>query len=456
MVADGSSDITAEKAAEIEFPAPGIVEDGRYLCPGERVPISRAVHLSRLSAFYTACRECAHRTDVGHIPSQVAARIERSVCHAPRQTLLSDEGIRGVYLNELTGSDAVRYATAFAGTLWSGVVREARLPSEAGPTRTAQRGPAVVLGHDARPSSPELVSGVVQALRRNGCQVIDVGHVSGPCCWFAIEHLQAAGGIYVNGSLYGPSWNGFDFLEKHAIPWSHPGRLEDLERRRQQPAARPTRSGGSYRTFAAEEPYTAALWKHFHALRPLRVCVACGVPRISQGIEKLFERLPCSLTPLRLPVAEDRARIARDIADRMQTTIRDEQLHAGIWIDDDGQTCQVFDEAGERLSTAILVMRMIECLQEEVVRARIVLDATLQQALDGLSASSGLPVEVVGGTREAMSRAMWSSEAGFGCEHAGRFWFQESFPTCDALVTLGKVLQLLSRSDRPASALRPR
>ncbi len=138
----------------------------------------------------------------------------------------------------------------------------------------------------------------------------------------------------------------------------------------------------------------------------------------------------------------------------MQSTIRHDQQHVGIWIDDDGQTCQVFDEAGERLATSVLAARMIECIQEEAVRPRLVLDAALRQALDGLSPATGVPVDVVAGTREAMSRAMWKSESSFGCERDGRFWFQESFPTCDALVTLGKLLQLLSRSDRPASELR--
>jgi phosphomannomutase len=449
-VSDETSRITAEAAAEIE-PVTGCSE---YRCPGERAPISRAVHLARLSAFYAACRDCEHRNDVGHMPSQLAERIERTVRRGPRRSLLTDEGVRGVYLNELTRQDADGYAAAFARVLWKSVDRIVSRQPRANTGRAGQRGPGVVVGHDSRPSSPDLTSCVVRSLRRNGCRVIDVGQVSGPCCWFAVEHLQAAGCIYVSGSRNGPAWNGMDFLERHAIPWSRPGRLDELEECRRQAAARPTRAGGGYRTFGSEEPYMAGLRKHFHALRPLRVCLACGVPRIRRGIEALFDRLPCQLTLLHMPVAEDRGRVATDVAAGMRSTIPREQQHVGIWIDDDGQTCQVFDEAGERLVTAVLAARMIECLQEEAVRPRLVLDVPLRQALDGLPNATGLPVEVVAGTREAMSRAMWTSEASFGCELEGRFWFQESFPTCDALVTLGKLLQLLSRSDRPASALR--
>jgi hypothetical protein len=35
----------------------------------------------------------------------------------------------------------------------------------------------------------------------------------------------------------------------------------------------------------------------------------------------------------------------------------------------------------------------------------------------------------------------------------GRYWFLEESPACDALQTLARVLEALSLTDRPASAL---
>ena len=37
-----------------------------YVCPGETHPISHSIHLARLSSFYSKCRECEHRNEVGH------------------------------------------------------------------------------------------------------------------------------------------------------------------------------------------------------------------------------------------------------------------------------------------------------------------------------------------------------------------------------------------------------
>ena len=46
---------------------------------------------------------------------------------------------------------------------------------------------------------------------------------------------------------------------------------------------------------------------------------------------------------------------------------------------------------------------------------------------------------------------MRAHQAVFGGGASGRFWFSESFPTCDAILALAKVLELLSQSDAPFS-----
>src|SRR5262245_33956801 len=77
------------------------VLDKQYICPGEIHPISRAVHLSRLAAFYPACRECPFRTDVGQLPKQAVQRLQQTERRVERKSLFTREGVRGVWLNEL-------------------------------------------------------------------------------------------------------------------------------------------------------------------------------------------------------------------------------------------------------------------------------------------------------------------------------------------------------------------
>ncbi|HUG91582.1 MAG TPA: hypothetical protein VML55_12140, partial [Planctomycetaceae bacterium] len=72
-----------------------------YICPGDTHPISRSVHLSRLAAFYPKCRDCALRHETGQLPQQTLVRIHSTERRVQRKSLLTAEGLRGVYLNEI-------------------------------------------------------------------------------------------------------------------------------------------------------------------------------------------------------------------------------------------------------------------------------------------------------------------------------------------------------------------
>ena len=88
-----------------------------YICPGEGHPISRSVHLSRLAAFYPVCRDCPLRTDTGHLPGQIVERLQQTERRVQRRSLYTTEGVRGVYINDLTRKKAGRIATALADLL---------------------------------------------------------------------------------------------------------------------------------------------------------------------------------------------------------------------------------------------------------------------------------------------------------------------------------------------------
>src|SRR5207302_1529712 len=50
-------------------------------------------------------------------------------------------------------------------------------------------------------------------------------------------------------------------------------------------------------------------------------------------------------------------------------------------------------------------------------------------------------------SRENIVQAMNRQPAVFGADGTGRYWFAESYPTCDAVLTVVHLLQALSRSD---------
>ena len=424
--------------------------DKQYICPGQTHPISRAVHLSRLAAFFPDCRNCPLRTDTGHLPKQTIERLQRTERRVPRRSLFSPEGVRGVYLNELTRLQAGRFAETLASLLWD----EAPLTGRRDNGRSAGRrtGPIVVVGFDERPSSPDIVTGVTAALRRMACQVVDIGLTTKPCFWFTADHVQAAAGIFVTGAGREMSWTGLDIVGRETLPMSLGTGLEQIEARLEQPFQRPTRHSGSQRMFQAAVPYEAGLWKHFHALRPLTVCCGCPVRQVRRTLRQLFARLPCRLKFIPIP---DRPRqLDADDDPDVQTlsrAIREADAHLGLLINDDAQCCAFVDEAG-----VLIPARQITRLIANVVLSNhpghsVVIEEESVEPLRPLIEDAGGVCIGSGSTAGELSRTMRAHNAVFAGGDSGRFWFRENIPTSDAILTLARILEALSRSDTPFS-----
>lgn len=442
-----------------------------YRCPGEEYDIPHAVHLARLAASFSKCRNCVHAPGASSPPREAVADGD-SPTEAANEILrlFTPEGVRGRYLNDLTRAMAAKIAGAMASCLWEDSVCAGSatwdsygVPSAAPEaharlsvlTNTKSQsanegvrllapgcpGPSVVLGYDERPSSPDLVTGVGQILRRMGCQVIDIGAATRPCLLFAVDHLAAAAAVHITGTGCDPGWTGLDFVMRGGLPCSSPGLLGRIATCCREGFSRPTRRPGSQRFFQAAIPYEASLWKHFHALRPLKIALACPGRPVRELFERVFRKVACRLLFIDTPV---RKRSLLDSADpdlaHTAQAICLERADLGMLVDDDGERCAFFDETGQLVPPQVLARLLASDDEGKTVP---IADGVPRIPIepDPSPARSHM-------TRETMTRMMREQRMSFAADGAGRYWFADRYPACDALLTLVHLLHALSRSDR--------
>ena len=84
----------------------------------------------------------------------------------------------------------------------------------------------IVVGHDARASSPALKLALVDGLRDRGAGVIDIGLCGTEEVYFATGHLDAAGGIMVTASHNPIDYNGMKLVGPESRPID-PARMRD-------------------------------------------------------------------------------------------------------------------------------------------------------------------------------------------------------------------------------------
>ncbi|MDA0835163.1 MAG: hypothetical protein O2955_11830 [Planctomycetota bacterium] len=431
-----------------------------YRCPGEEHPITRSIHLARLAAFFPKCRDCEHRGETGQLPTQAVTQFESTRHRIERPSVFNAEGVRGVYLNELTCEKVGRIAGAFASVLWDDIPRHGQSnqdpffhPPPFQP-ESYRRGPSIVVSLDNRPSSPEVARAVAASLRRMGCQVIDVGLATTPCFWFAVHHLDAAGGILITGAGEDPSWTGFEFVGRGAVPLSAGHGLEQIERRYREGYSRPTRQSFPQRSFEAWMPYLTGLWKHFHALRPLRVCCATPNELVRQSLEQLFEKLPCRL--MWVPISRRRRQLGA-ISDPdtkiVGQAVRDKDADFGVLIDEDGQQIAFWNEQGLPVADEIVMRLLATFMLRDFPHLEVALESPGWAGLETQLASLHVRSHHAGTTRADMTNALSDPGTICGGGPSHRYWFREAYPTCDAILALAKMLQLLSLRDTKFSEL---
>lgn len=431
-----------------------------YTCPGELYSIPRSIHLARLAAYYPNCRDCPHRFDTGHVLPQANELPRENSRRAVRTSLLTDESVRGVYLNELDRNRAIAWGEAIASVLWDEQPMMARqkppdtsqiIPDRKTGPRVVARVPNVVVGFDERSSSPEIVTGLVLGLRRMGCPVIDLAQTSLPIVAFQVHALQAMSGVFVTGAGCDPSWTGFELFSRGAAPFSR-AQLEQMEHAVKQGVGRQTRQIGSHQPYRGNPEYEASLEPFFHALRPLKIVCGSSTRLLPRILNSLFEKLPCELT--HVPLAT-RRRDLIDVQDvdlqRVATTVLDSHHHLGVVIDEDHRHAAFITDRGRLVRPREVARLLIEIAQRETTTAKFVAATSwlpeIHNWLQGREATAG------DGGESAFSlvHSLVESKASLALSGDGRVWFGQSYPACDAILLLAYVLRALSLSDTPFS-----
>ncbi len=437
------------------------------------------MHLGRLAAFYPACRQCPHRDQTGTLSPRQVEQLQEVRSSNQQRSLFHDEGAGGVYLNELTPVAARNIAAAFGifmrdegrGTRGEGN-EELFIPPSPFPLPPSSNpqspipNPSVLLAGDGRAITAELSAAVGEGLRFSGCDVLDIGPATAACLAFAVHHCEAAGGILVGNPGEQPHIVGLQFWAAGPRPLSAGGSLEPIAELYQAGVDRPARNYGAICRIQADVPYLAAIQEHYHALRPLRVVVDSASKPLVEYLQKLTATVACQVIPCRVA--------RRDLPEQ----VRADAAHFAVCVDGDGETCRVLDEQGQVVSAERLLLLLARrpLQSSSYIKPRPVVaphpgttagrgfsagqspaivleEATPSATIDKIKELGG-GVAIAGARRAEMAAAMSQRGAALGGGPSGRFWHRTAgVPLPDALMTVTRLLILLSRGDEPLSTV---
>lgn len=246
----------------------------------------------------------------------------------------------------------------------------------------------IVVGRDARASSPVLQAAFQAGLRATGVDVIDIGAVPTPVMAFATTYLRADGGAVISASHNPPEYNGVKLRRAlpagGSEPWTSAA-IQELQQRANGPHI-VDESAGALEHTSVDNAYIASVANEITiggrrkvvldggngVAGPLamRVLEACGVDVVPLYIE------PDSSFPNHAPDPSHPANL-RDLAREVVAQNAD----IGLALDGDGDRLGVVDSDG----TIVAADRVLLLLARYLLRhehATVVCDVMCSSVLD--------------------------------------------------------------------------
>jgi phosphomannomutase/phosphoglucomutase len=321
---------------------------------------------------------------------------------------------------------------------------------------TARGDNRVVVGRDNRLSSPELQDALVQGLTDTGCAVSDTGVVVTPILYFACRHYGIPNGVMITGSHNPPEENGFKIVAGDGTIYG-----EQIQHLRElMESGSFDRGSGTVRQVDAAAAYLPMLREKVRlGPRRLKVAVDCGNGTAALFAEEILRGWGCAVVPLfcvsdgRFPNHQPDPVKTANLAD-LRRAVLEEGCDLGVGYDGDADRLGVVDEKGNVIwGDRLMILFWREILPRYPDRPCIVEVKCSQALVDEIHRLGGRPLFYKTG-HSLVKAKMKEVGAVFTGEMSGHLFFaDEYYGFDDAFYATGRLLRILSHTDRPLSTL---
>ncbi len=291
----------------------------------------------------------------------------------------------------------------------------------------------IVVGHDMRPSSPELVRAFSEGVNLQGTHVINIGLCSTDQLYFATGKLKMPGAMFTASHNPAP-YNGIKMAQAFAKPI---GRDSGLDFIRQVLVNgiydEPNKNKiGSITSQDLLEEYAQFLndLVDCKEIRPLKVVIDAGNGMAGHTAPKIFANLPIEVIPMffeldgTFPNHEANPIDAANLVD-LQASVLANQADLGLAFDGDADRCFLVDEKGDLVDPSLLSALIA---QREIIKnpgATIIYSLISSRIVpETISANGGKPLRSRVG-HSFIKSMMAESGAVFAGEHSGHFYFEK-------------------------------
>jgi phosphomannomutase len=323
----------------------------------------------------------------------------------------------------------------------------------------------VAVGRDMRVSGPALAGGLIDGIRDQGANVVDIGLVSTDALYFAVGRYGYRAGVMITASHNPPEYNGFKICREEARALSFEqgiSQIRDLVLEGDFPAPVGDRRGdvitrdilGDYAEYVLSliDP---------SKIKPLKIAIDAGNGMAGELVPRVFAHLPCEVIPFYFELDGTFPNHQADPSKpenvrELQQAVMQQRCDLGAAFDGDADRVFLIDERGQRIGgdmvTAMVAIAMLKQHPGATICYNLICSQSVPEIIE---AHGGRAVRTPVG-HSLIKRIMREEDAVFGGEHSGHFYFRDNWYADSGMISLLTLLQLISESGQQLSEiLRP-
>jgi phosphomannomutase len=316
----------------------------------------------------------------------------------------------------------------------------------------------VCVGRDMRTHSEPIATALIQGMNAAGANVTDIGMIDTPQMYFAINHLDACGGVQVTASHNPARYNGFKVSGPQAIPIGGNTGLKDIQRMTTTLERTQNSSNGS----VEKRDLTAEYKKHvLQFLKPVtkrtKVAIDASNGMAGKMVPAIFGDLGIEIIALNFEHTgtfnHEPNPLVEENLNELKAAVRENECDFGVCFDGDADRLMMVDQNGQTIGCDLMTALMAPYFLRKEPGATILYDLRSSRVVaEEITKHGGTPHrERVG--HAFMKKTLRDVHALFGGELSGHFYYRDNFCADSGMMTLVHVLNIVSEADSPVGEL---
>jgi phosphomannomutase len=322
----------------------------------------------------------------------------------------------------------------------------------------------IVIGRDARLSSPDVFNNLSRGITESGADVYDIGIVDTPALYFANVKYDFRASVMITASHNPPGDNGLKIHRENAVPVDNSTGLDQLEKLiRFEPPGKAA-AQGQIKTLDIEDDYISLLANFTRGIKKLKVVLDCSNGSAGRFIHRILDKIPGSdfIILNDKPDGSFPAHGPNPLKESNRIQLRSKVLDTGsdfgICFDGDGDRAIFVTEKGDMVTPDIILPFLARYYFVHFPGERKGDDGIIYD----LRCSSNVReyVEKLGGKAHqcrtghtAIQSAILKNRGLIGAELAGHYYFRDFYGQDSAFIAMLMAFAVVSNSTQKFSEI---